>query len=129
MLKLLFKFVLFGLGLVAILDGALPAAEQAMQVDGHHSSQDRRTHDTDYRVDLVGGNTGSCQVGYQAYQTLRDGDRVTVTTSRAVKQCASIARDGVVVHERHYWRLWSLLFGAVFIGSALGILRSADDEE
>ena len=93
MLTLLFKFVLFLLGVVAILDGALPTTEQAMQVDGHSSSQGRRSHDTDYRLDLVGGNTDSCDVGFQAYQSLHDGDRVTVVTSTLFKQCASIVTN------------------------------------
>jgi hypothetical protein len=65
-------------------------------------------------------------VGYQDYQAIHDGDAVTVSTSRLFKQCASIARDGVALHARPHWRLWSLLAGAVLIGMGMGWLRSSD---
>jgi hypothetical protein len=131
LLTLLLKVVALILGTAALLDAALPTADQAMRVDGHHASHDRRPTRTNYTIELVGGTTDSCGVGYQAYETLHDGDPVTVTTSRLFKQCASIARDGVEVHAHHTWRLWSLLIGAALIGVGLGKLplgNNSDDD-
>lgn len=118
--SLLLTWLAFLLGTSALLDAALPTKVQAMRVDGHDSYDDAQTMDTDYKLRLVGGNTGYCDVGLRAYRGVRDGDAVEVTTSALYKQCARITRSGAPVHERPYWRLHSLLAGIVLIGSALG---------
>lgn len=108
--------------------GFLPIT-QAMHVDGHSSHVSARTNnngvsrDTSYNLKLVDGRVDSCTVGYSAYNKLNDGDAVTVKFSRLLKRCISIDRAGEVVYAEQYWKVFSVIIGAVLIVLAFGKLE------
>ena len=124
----LFKWLLVAVGAISMLDGLLPTSQQSLRIDGHQSQSDSQSLDTNYKLMMIGGSTDHCGVGYEAYKTLRDGDRVEVITSAIFKQCARISRDEQLVHVRKYWRLFSLLAGGLLIGGAMGWLKHTGDD-
>ena len=131
MLKFLFRCVLFCLGLALAVDAGLPMRTHWLHVDRHTSSTqaNTRSSDTSYTLHLVGGNLSSCDVGYATYSALKDGDGVVVQSSKLFKRCISIAREGEILESSKYWRWVELLGGLLLMATAIGWLKSNDDDD
>jgi len=102
-----------------------------LHVDRHTSSTQinaRQSSDTNYTVHLVGGNLSSCDVGYATYTALKDGDSVIIRSSNLFKKCISIDRDGELIESNKYWRWFELAGALLLIATAIGWLKSGDEE-
>jgi hypothetical protein len=134
-LRLILRFVLLIVGGVLLLDAALPLRSETLQVDQHTSHETQRTStaqrsgDTSYTLHLVGGLVSSCSVGYSAYTALKDGDTVSLQSSRLFRYCIGLSRDAQVIESERDWRLWLVLVGCVLIAVGVGWLRLDTDGE
>lgn len=132
MFRFLIRCVLFFVGVVLILDIALPTRTEQLRVDRHTSqprsdTESSSSADTRYDIHLVGGAVSSCSVGYSAYGRLKDGDVVEVRSTQLFKDCIRIARGSELIEVSKYWKLFALICGGLLIASAVGWIKSGDD--
>lgn len=133
MFRFLFRCVLFVVGLAMAADTVLPTRVEQLQIDRHTSrteADDRgfKTGDTSYTLHLIGGMVSTCSVGHALYRRLDDGDRIEVRSTRLFKNCIRISQGDEVIEDDKHWKYIGLIFGALLIASAVGWLRSDDDE-
>lgn len=134
MLRFLFRCVLFFVGLAMIADTGLPTRVEQLRIDRHTSrteADDRgiKTGDTSYTLHLIDGAVSTCSVGYALYTRLKDGDRIEVRSTRLFKNCIRISQGDDVLQDDNYWKYGGLIFGALLIASAVGWLRSDDEDD
>ncbi len=134
MFRFLFRCCLFLAGLTLIADTGLPTRIEQLRVDRHTSSFNSDHHgpgsgDTSYTLHLIDGVVSTCSVGHALYTRLQDGDRIEVRSTRLFKNCIRISQGDEVIQDDKYWKYIGLLFGALLIASAVGWLRSDDDDD
>lgn len=137
MLTMLVRLLAFMAAIVLTADALLPTRSESVRVEHHERREHRSIHHfrtrtrTNYIVHFSGGSVGSCDVGLSAYDTLHDGDDVTVGVTRVLKSCDRVTRDGsVVVHNIDRWM--SLFLAALALGVGFGWItpfRRDDDGE
>jgi len=132
--KFLFRCVLFIVGLALIADTGLPIRVEQLRIDRHtsHTQADDRgfkTGDTSYTLHLIDGVVSSCSVGYALYTRLKDGDSIEVRSTRIFRNCIRISQGDDVMQDDNYWKYVGLIFGALLIASAVGWLRSDDEDD
>lgn len=132
MLKMLFRLALFLGGCVLLLETALPTVQEHTTVDRHVSTERSAPglgvgHDTQYVLNFFGSRLHSCDVGYVAYSTAKDGDALLVRYSKIFKTCVQLDRAGETIYEATHWRAFSGIGAAVLILIALGVIRSDDE--
>ena len=76
----------------------------------------------------VGGEVGSCSVGYAVWQRLKEGDAIRVQSARPFRQCVRVTRDDEVVEATRHWRWIAWVIGGVLIALAIGWLRADDGD-
>ena len=111
--------------LIAILlaiDAFTGGRSETLRVERHSRAPQWHLGD-DYPLQLSGGRVDSCRVGRAAFDSLADGDLVSVSSSRVFKTCDAIRRgDEVVVQST--LRKWLLVLPMLFLlASALGWIR------
>lgn len=116
------RLAAFIIALLLAIDAFAAARTETLRVDGH-SRVSRWRRDDDYRLHFAGGRVDSCDVGWSAFNALRDGDEVAVDTSRVFKSCAGIRRgDEVIVRASlHKWFL--LIPIAALLAAAFGWIQ------
>lgn len=133
MSRFIFRCSLFIAGLAFIADTGLPTRVEQLRVDQHTSYSKNDPHgpgagDTSYTLHLIGGVVAKCSVGYAIYTRLKDGDGIEVRSTRLFKSCIRISQDDDVIQDDKHWKYIGFLFGALLIASAVGWLRSDDDD-
>ncbi len=118
---------MFVFGVVLLLDVALPTRTEPLRVDRHTSNNAGARIDTSYALHFVGGQLGSCSVGYAAYTKLKDGDAVVVQSTKLLKNCLRITQDEVVVESNRYWKLFALFGACALILGASGWIKSTEE--
>jgi hypothetical protein len=130
MMALVVRIVMFLAAILVTANVLLPNRQERVRVDGHSTSEshERSAHQgdrtsIDYRLRFAGGSIGSCSVGYSAYNALKDGDEVLVSTTRVFKSCTRITRDGeAIIPTGGRWAglaLAAFLFAGAFGWSGL----------
>ena len=137
MLTMIVRLLAFVAAAALTADALLPMRAEFVRVERHERREHTSTHHfrtrtrTTYIVHFSGGSVGSCDVGSSAYDTLKDGDDVTVDTTRVLRSCDHITRDGSIV-VRSIDRWLSLLFAALALAVGFGMITSrvfdADDD-
>ncbi len=111
--------------LIAILlaiDAFTGGRSETLRVERHARIPQWHLGD-DYRLQLSGGRVDSCRVGRAAFDSLADGDLVSVSSSRVFKACDAIRRGDEVVVQSPL-RKWLLVLPMLFLlASALGWIR------
>jgi hypothetical protein len=117
--------------LIAILlaiDAFSGERTESLRVDGHTRTT-RWQRDDDYRLHFSGGRVESCNVGWSAYSALRDGDEVSVDTSRVFRTCDGIRRGDESITRAHLHKWFLLLPMALLLAAAFGWIRFERDRE
>src|SRR5471032_2590773 len=96
MFMLLMRFAMFAGAMLITADTFVRPSTEVESVDRHVFVSHWR-HSDDYDMHFVGGKVRSCDVGYSAFNALKDGDEVTLTTSGVFKRCIGIARGDEVI--------------------------------
>jgi hypothetical protein len=121
-MDVLTRLAAFIIALLLAIDAFSGERTETVRVGGH-SHAPRWQRDDDYRLHFVGGRVESCGVGLAAWNALRDGDDVTVDTSRVFKTCDGI-RHGDEVLARANLHKWLLLLPiAILLAAAFGWVR------
>ena len=124
MFAFLMRVAFFIGGLTCLLDAGLPVVTETMHVDGHANAhqfvRNNATTSSEYTLQLIGGRVASVSVGYQAYNSVNDGDTVTVKTSKIFRRCLKIEKDGEEIYSYFHWKIFSVILGVVLIAAALG---------
>lgn len=124
-------FAIFGLVLLA--DAVLPNKTDRVTVDRHRSAIVRDENDrhalneVDYKLELIGGSVSSCDVGHTVFTTVKDGDLLELSSTRLMKRCTRISRQGKTLHREGVARFLFPLAGLVLIAAAFGLVQI--DEE
>ena len=108
------------LALALAFDAFMPATTSTAHVDRHAMSEQWRMQ-TRYTLYFVGCRVDECSVGYSAYTTLKDGDAVTLTTSRVFKTCEVILRDDEVIEKPGAGRWLVLVVIAFLLAGGFGL--------
>ena len=126
MRDLIGKFISMVIATLLLTDAFLPAVELVYKIDRHRII-DEGFLSKKYELVLIGGPAKSCDVGYSAYTAVKDGDSVTLKSSRIFRACWMIRFDNQVIHREYYGRLLFLIlgFGAFAVGS--GWIKSDED--
>lgn len=132
MFKFLVRCVFFVAGVVLIADIGLSPRTEQLKVDQHTSQVESSRRgpgvgDTSYTLHLVGGSVATCDVGYDSYTRLKDGDSVEVRATRLWKHCIHISRGDDIIQSNKHWKLFALVMGAVLIAVGVGWLRDDGD--
>jgi hypothetical protein len=122
MIKSLLRYVLFLVGLATLADAGLPTRHEVLTVERHS-----RSNSNDNVLRLAGGNITSCDVGYSAYQTYKDGNTVSVRATRIFRQCVQVTQGADTIPLRGFWRLFEAIVGLAMIGVAIGKLETEDE--
>jgi hypothetical protein len=133
MFKFLVRIAMFLFGVLLLLDIGLPTTVQTTVVDRHFSGATVNTTahnqvvDTNYNLQFSDGRSSSCSVGYSTYNAVKDGDEVSVRTTKVLRRCVDISRNGEFVYEARYWKLGALIGGLIMIAAALGWIENEDN--
>jgi hypothetical protein len=136
MLTMIVRLLAFVAAIALTADALLPTRSEFVHVERHERREHSSTHHfrtrtrTNYLVHFSGGSIGSCDVGSSGYDTLKDGDDVTVGVTRVLRSCDHVTRDGSIV-VRNIDRWLSLLFAALALAVGLGWVtpRVFDDDD
>lgn len=136
MLRFFIRLVTIIAAVTVLLDAWLPDNTSLAQVDRRFTSLENNatnvgsTLETHYHIELIGGHIHSCTVGYRAYSTLQDGDKVRVTSTRLLKFCRRIERGGETVFETNNRLLVEFvqsIFALLLLAASFGWLRTDRD--
>ena len=129
MMTLIGRLLMFALAVLFACDAVTPVHTVIETVDGHTTTTHWR-HQTDYDLRFTGGDVRRCNVGWTAYDALKDGDEVTLTASRVFKSCRGIARGDEIVTRPGAGKWMELVFAAFLLAGAFGWidLRPGDDD-
>lgn len=122
MIKSLLRCVLFLVGVATLADAGLPTRHEMLTVERHS-----RSNADDYVLRLSGGQITSCDVGYGAYHTYKDGDTVSVRATSIFRQCVQVTQGSDTIPLRGFWRLFEAIAGLAMIGVAIGKLDTNDE--
>ncbi|MFZ5635900.1 MAG: hypothetical protein ACOY82_04870 [Pseudomonadota bacterium] len=111
---------LFG-GLALIVDYVAPPRRQASVVQSLSTSSDMEG-ETTYAVVIAGGALDVCHVDSDAYEALKQGDRIEVSASHLFDSCTRVVRGEEVVYSTWAQPLVALIFGVLLFG--LGLMGS-----
>ena len=121
-MDVLTRLAAFIIALLLAIDAFSGERTETVRVAGH-SHAARWQRDDDFRLHFAGGRVESCGVGLTAYNALRDGDDVTVESSRVFKTCDGMRR-GDDVQARANLHKWLLLLPiALLLAAALGWIQ------
>lgn len=121
-MDVLTRLAAFIIALLLAIDAFSGERTETVRVAGH-SHAARWQRDDDFRLHFAGGRVESCGVGLTAYNALRDGDDVTVESSRVFKTCDGVRR-GDDVQARANLHKWLLLLPiALLLAAALGWIQ------
>lgn len=121
-MDVLTRLAAFIIALLLAIDAFSGERTETVRVAGH-SHAARWQRDDDFRLHFAGGRVESCGVGLAAYNALRDGDDVTVESSRVFKTCDGMRR-GDDVQARANLHKWLLLLPiALLLAAALGWIQ------
>jgi len=121
-MDVLTRLAAFIIALLLAIDAFSGERTETVRVGGH-SHAPRWQRDDDYRLHFVGGRVDSCDVGWSAFNALRDGDEVIVDTSRVFKSCASIRRGDEVIVRANLHKWFLLIPIAVLLAAAFGWIQ------
>lgn len=117
-------------GLAMLLEIFLPQVYESATVDQHtisthrdHSNSAGAT-ETDYKLHFFGSKIESCDVGLHAYNTVHDGDVITVRYSKLFRHCTSIDKDGSNIYASRGWRLFYIIAATFSLLAAFGAFPS-----
>jgi hypothetical protein len=102
-----------------------------LALDAFGSERNENLRADDYHLHFVGGRVDSCDVGWSAWNTLQDGDEVSVDTSRVFKSCDGIRRGDQVISQAHLHKGFLLIPIALLLAAAFGWIefnRGVDDD-
>jgi hypothetical protein len=127
LLQLIFRSIMFLVGVVVLLDLGLPVRSESLHVDGHSTSVDynrdrtygRSSTSTNYKLHLIDGHIASCAVGYSAYNKLKDGDSVDVKATRIFRSCIRVTRGDEVIEDSPHRKIFGLIMGLFLIIAAI----------
>ena len=132
MLTLIGRMLMFAFAVLLTCDALLPTHTAVERVDRHVTST-RWRRQTDYDLRFDGGDVRSCNVGWSAYDALKDGDEVMLTASRVFKSCRGIARGDEIVTRPGAGKWMELVFAAFLLAGAFGWIdlrrRPADRDD
>lgn len=135
--SLLFKFlarcIALILGVALLADAGLPTRVEPLRVDRHTSyiesnTGGRSAGDTSYTLHLTGGVATSCSVGHALYMRLKDGEAVEVQSTRLFKKCIRIAQGDEDLLSDTYWKIFTIVCGALLLALAFGWVRNDDED-
>lgn len=136
MIRLLTKFVLFVVGVVMVLDCTLPARIESVTVDRHSTwvTYDRTggnnsDETTNYSLEVLGGSVSKCDVGYSLYSGLKDGDRIELSTTKLIKRCIRISKNGTVLQSGGWAKFALLISGFAMIAAAFGLITISNSDD
>jgi hypothetical protein len=115
---------LFFISVLLVIDAFLPSLESTHKVDGHKIDREKFFP---YELMLIDGPVKSCEVGYKAYSSVKDGDSVFVESSRIFRSCWKITFGDQVIYRYSYGRLVLIIFGVMAFAFARGWNTSDDD--
>jgi hypothetical protein len=120
MLTLLLRLFFLCFGALLAFDALLPTATQTLKVERHSVHSSSKGRGDSYYIEFDNYRVSSCSVGKQKYHALKDGDELLVKSTRLLKHCVKIEKEGVVVSDKQLWRLLGILLGAGFIAYGVG---------
>ncbi len=123
MLNLLLRLFFLCFGALLAFDSLLPSATQTLTIDRHSVSSSPKGRGDNYYIEFDNYRLKSCSVGRQNYYALKDGDEVVVNSTRLLKHCVKIQKDGVVVSGKGFWRLLGILLGTAFVAYGIGWIK------
>jgi hypothetical protein len=121
-MDVLTRLAAFIIALLLAIDAFTGERTETVRVAGH-SHATRWQRDDDLRLHFAGGRVESCGVDLAAYNALRDGDDVTVDTSRVFKTCDGMRRGDDVQARANVHRWLLLLPIALLLAAALGWIQ------
>ena len=138
MFSLLVRIVLFVVGIAMMLDTTLPTRNEEVKVDLHRNSTTKeRTINADgtktvdinshYQLYFIGGKVDYCNVGYDAYTRLKDGDKISVRSTKIFEKCIQISKDEEPIKDERYWRMMTCIIGLLCIAAAFGLIDFDSD--
>ena len=111
-------------GATLVFDGGLPTISQDVHIDEHSSNTRISVADSGNEVFFSDGRVTSCKVDRSGYQSLHDGDVVTVRSSRLTNQCVRLFHGDDLMVKSRWWKLRDLGGGVlcflIFIGVIFG---------
>ena len=123
MLNFMLRMFFLCFGAVIACDALLPTATQTLQIVGHKVGSSNKGLSSNYSIHFDNVRLHACPVSKKNYYRLNDGDLLVVKSTRLLKQCIKIERDGVEIKSSSVWRLFNLLLGAGFIAYGVGWFR------
>ena len=121
-------------GMAVFFDSVLPLQHETVTVDSHsqfvnedkyRQSTSKNFTDIEYSLYFLSSKARSCNVGYDAFRRIKDGDEVDVTYTKLLKRCATVAPTGErPPSPEKLYRLMGAVFGLVAILGGLGIIKS-----
>lgn len=100
-------FVVFGV--LFLLDMFLPKVTRSVQITDHTVTSLSRGRGARYKLHFNNELNGSCTVGLEAFEKLKDGDEVVVHDTRLFKSCVRVELNSVPVYTD--WTLKNFLLG------------------
>jgi len=125
------RLAMFIVAVLLALDAFGSERNENLRVDRHSRSHSQWQRADDYHLLFVGGRVDSCDVGWSAWNTLQDGDEVSVDTSRVFKSCDGIRRGDQVISQAHLHKWFLLIPIALLLAAAFGWIefnRGVDDD-
>lgn len=123
MLKLLLRLFFLGFGILLAFDALLPTSTQTLKIERHSVHSSSKGRGDSYYIEFDNYRVRSCSVGKQKYYALKDGDELAVKSTRLLKHCVKIEKDGVEVSNKGLWRLLGILLGTGFIAYGIGWIK------
>ena len=120
MLKLLLRLFFLCFGALLAFDSLLPTATQTLKIERHSVSSSTKGRGGSHNIEFDNYRVSSCSVSKKNYYALKDGDELVVKSTRLLKHCVKIEKDGAEVSSKGFWRLLGILFGAGFIAYGIG---------
>lgn len=120
MLKLLLRLFFLGFGALLALDALLPTVTQTLKIEAHSVGSSPKSHSKNHYIHFNNYRLDKCSVSQKNYHALKDGDELVVKSTRLLKHCINIEKNGSEVGRKEFWRLLGLVLGAVFISYGVG---------
>jgi len=121
-MDVLTRLAAFIIAVLLAIDAFSAERTELLRVDGH-ARVSRWHRGDDFKLSFAGGRVESCSVGASAFDVLRDGDEVTVDSSRVFKSCDGIRRGGAVIKQANLHKWFMLIPMAILLAAALGWIR------
>lgn len=119
MVNVIFRVFLLCVGIFVACDALLPVTTQTLKIVRHDIIA-MRNYSKNYNIYFNNSRLKFCTVDKQQYSELNDGDELIIKSSRLLKSCVKIERNGLDVHNSGFWRLFNLLLSAGLIVYGVG---------